>query len=244
MIEMNGMILGIDFLHYLYYFHYIRKQYNMKDNYEETLKLAKKREANSNLKACASDVFYIYDPKLQKEITEEGKKAIDKYKKLFGDSDECYVKLDSLIKFNKMLHDGKHTREECYLYLSEEKNKLESEFYNKHGFYMNMDYNFLYPEMIVNEDLFNKIKNNKNMECYIEEYLNPNNEKEHSYEEIKGWVQEMNKEGKSIPEIKNYLMEKLSIYQDTEEQLIYEKLINCMINNKKYCDRFTREVYQ
>ena len=47
-----------------------------------------------------------------------------------------------------MLHDGKHTREECYLYLSEEKNKLEYKFYQKHGFYMNMDYNFLYPERI------------------------------------------------------------------------------------------------
>ena len=54
----------------------------------------------------------------------------------------------ALDKFNDMLHDGKHTREECYLYLSEEKNKLEQQFYNKHGFYMNMNYNFLYPERI------------------------------------------------------------------------------------------------
>ena len=82
------------------------------------------------------------------------------------------------------------------------------------------------------------------MEHYIEEYLNPNINIGYSYTEIKGWVQDLHKQGKSIQEIKNYLMEKLEIFTDSEEQLIYEKLINCMINNKKYRDRLTGEIYQ
>lgn len=53
-----------------------------------------------------------------------------------------------IIKFNEMLHDGKHTREECYAYLQEKKNELEQEFYEKHGFRYDMSYSFLYPEMI------------------------------------------------------------------------------------------------
>ena len=41
------------------------------NDFQNALKLARKIEANSNLKACASDVFYIHDPELIKEITEE-----------------------------------------------------------------------------------------------------------------------------------------------------------------------------
>lgn len=82
------------------------------------------------------------------------------------------------------------------------------------------------------------------MEHYIEEYFNPINDLDYSYAEIKGWVQDLYKQGKSIPEIKHYLMDKLDIFTDSEEQMIYERLINCMINNKKYCDRLTKEIYQ
>lgn len=126
----------------------------MEDNkYQDILNLVKKREANSNLKACASDIFYIHDPKLIEEITKKGQEVIKKYKKLFGDSDECYVTKDALDKFNEMLNDGKHTREECYNYLAEEKNKLEYKFYQDHGFPISLDFMFLYPERICN---FNK----------------------------------------------------------------------------------------
>ena len=101
----------------------------MEDNkYQDILNLVKKREANSNLKAYASDVFYIYDPELMKKITETSKETIKEYKELFGDSDECYVTKDALDKFNEMFHDGKHTREECFNYLKQEKNKLENKF--------------------------------------------------------------------------------------------------------------------
>ena len=218
----------------------------MDENYYNALQLAEKIEANTNLQACASDVFYIHNPKLIEEITKKGQEAIQKYKKLFGDSDECYVTKDALDKFNEMLHDGKHTREECYNYLVEEKNKLECKFYQKNGFPISLDFMFLYPESISSynkKDIINKNKN-KHMERYIEDYLNPNNELDYSYSEIKGWVLDLHKQGKSIPEIKNYLMDKLEIFTDSEEQLIYEKIIDCMINNKKYCDRSTREVYQ
>ena len=126
----------------------IKEKYPDEKEYAEKLKLFYKIYMNSFDTPCASDVFHINDPKLMKEITEKGKEEIDKYKELFGESDECYVTENALDKFNEMLHDGKHTREECYLYLSEEKNKLEYKFYQKHGFYMNMDYNFLYPERI------------------------------------------------------------------------------------------------
>ena len=126
----------------------IKEKYPDREEYAEKLRLLYKIYMNSFDTPCASDVFYINDPELIKEITEKGKEAINKYKELFGESDECYVTKDALDKFNEMLHDGKHTREECYLYLSEQKNKLEQQFYNKHGFYMNMDYNFLYPERI------------------------------------------------------------------------------------------------
>jgi len=82
------------------------------------------------------------------------------------------------------------------------------------------------------------------MEHYIEEYFNSINDLDYSYAEIKGWVQDLYKQGKSIQEIKHYLMDKLDIFTDSEEQMIYERLINCMINNKKYCDRLTKEIYQ
>lgn len=216
------------------------------DEFYDALTLAQKREANSNLKACAPNVFYIHDPELEQKITETGKKFIEKYKELFNNEGECYVTKDALDKFNEMLHDGKHTREECYNYLVEEKNKLECKFYQKNGFPIPLDFMFLYPESISSynkKDIINKNKN-KHMERYIEDYLNPNNELGYSYSEIKELVQNLHKQGKSIPEIKNYLMENLDIVQDYEEQLIYEKLIDCMINNKRYCDRQTREVYQ
>lgn len=54
----------------------------------------------------------------------------------------------TILKFNEMLHDGKHTREECYDWLNEEKNKKENDFYNEHGFHMDMSYLFLYPEIM------------------------------------------------------------------------------------------------
>ena len=216
------------------------------DEFYDALQLAEKIKANTNLQACASDVFYIHDPKLIEEITKKGQEAIDKYKKLFGDSDECYVTKDAFDKFNEMLNDGKHTQEECYNYLVEEKNKFEYKFYQNHGFPISLDFMFLYPESISSSNINNIINKTKDndMEHYIEDYLNPNNELDYSYSEIKGWVLDLHKQGKSIPEIKNYLMDKLEIFTDSEEQLIYEKIIDCMINNKKYCDRSTREVYQ
>ena len=247
----------------------IKEKYPDKKDYIENLKLAQKIQMNSDLKSCTSNVFHIYDEKLMEEITKKGQEAIDKYKKLFGDSDECYVTKDALDKFNEMLNDGKHTREECYNYLVEEKNKLEFkfdkslstqeiiekynemlhdskhtfeqaygwmmmeknkqdfEFYQKTGMHLCNDYAFLYPESISSSninDIINKNKN-KHMEHYIEEYLNPNNDLDYSYSEIKEWVLDLHKQGKSIPEIKNYLMEKLEIFTDSEEQLIYDKLI-------------------
>ena len=120
----------------------------MDENYYNALQLAEKIEANTNLQACASDVFYIHDSKLIEEITKKGQEAIQKYKKLFGDSDECYVTKDALDKFNEMLNDGNHTRKECYNYLAEEKNKLEYKFYKNHGFPISLDFMFLYPESI------------------------------------------------------------------------------------------------
>ena len=53
-----------------------------------------------------------------------------------------------IIEFNLMLNDGAHTREECYDWLLKQKYKREQAFYEEHGFYMNMDFNYLYPELI------------------------------------------------------------------------------------------------
>ena len=82
------------------------------------------------------------------------------------------------------------------------------------------------------------------MTYYIDEYLNPNSDLDYSYDEIKQWVINLNNEGKSITEIKDYLMEKLDIYDNYDEQLICEKIINCMINNKKYRNRVTGQMHQ
>ena len=82
------------------------------------------------------------------------------------------------------------------------------------------------------------------MAYYIDDYFVENNQLGYSYNDIKNIVLDLNNQGKSIPEIKNYLMEKLDIYNDSEEQLIYERIINCMINNKRYCNRITKEIYQ
>ena len=55
---------------------------------------------------------------------------------------------EAIVKFNEMLHDGKHSREECYSFLDKKKYELEKEFYEKNGFRYDMSYDFLYPEMI------------------------------------------------------------------------------------------------
>jgi hypothetical protein len=52
------------------------------------------------------------------------------------------------IKFNDMLNDGKHTWEECYAWLMEQKNIEDMEFYQKHGFHLCNDFSYLYPEAI------------------------------------------------------------------------------------------------
>ena len=53
-----------------------------------------------------------------------------------------------IIEFNLMLNDGAHTREECYDWLHKRKFKREQEFYEKHGIYMDMSFNYLYPEIM------------------------------------------------------------------------------------------------
>jgi len=56
---------------------------------------------------------------------------------------------EAIDKFNNMLHSGKHSREECYSYLYNEKAKIENNFYKEHGFFMDMGFSFLYPERFV-----------------------------------------------------------------------------------------------
>lgn len=51
-------------------------------------------------------------------------------------------------KFNEMLYDPNYTTEQAWEFLEEEKNACEYEFFQEHGFYMDMDYQFLYPCMI------------------------------------------------------------------------------------------------
>jgi hypothetical protein len=67
-----------------------------------------------------------------------------------------------LDKFNEMLHDGKYTPGEAYSYLRSEQYRLENEFYEKHGFHMDMSYNFLYPERIDLDYILGKLAEDKN----------------------------------------------------------------------------------
>ena len=65
-----------------------------------------------------------------------------------------------------MLHDGKHSFGEAWSYLQMSQYSLENEFYEKHGFHMNMSYAFLYPERItpLTEEQIAEIKNNRKEE--------------------------------------------------------------------------------
>ena len=58
------------------------------------------------------------------------------------------MKTEVYIKFNDMLNDGKHTYDECYAWLMEQKNIEDMEFYNKHGYHLCNDFSYLYPEAI------------------------------------------------------------------------------------------------
>lgn len=65
---------------------------------------------------------------------------------------------DAINEFNENLHSGKYPAGECYQHLYEQKNKIEHDFYKKHGFHMNMDYAFLYPERLDLTDILDKLK--------------------------------------------------------------------------------------
>ncbi len=75
---------------------------------------------------------------------------------------------EAIDTFNDELHSGKYPGLECYERLYEKKNKIESDFYKEHGFFMDMGYSFLYPERIELSDflekyneVFNKEKENE-----------------------------------------------------------------------------------
>lgn len=74
-----------------------------------------------------------------------------------------------IIEFNLMLRDGKHNRDECYSWLYKQKNKKEQKFYEEHGFMINNDFNYLYPELICSLD----VKNMKKNQLTVEFYINP-----------------------------------------------------------------------
>lgn len=71
-----------------------------------------------------------------------------KYAKAFAEAEESAERHSrAIFEFNKMLRSGKSSLE-CYQWLQMEQLKEESEFEKKHGFHMNMDFNYLYPEVI------------------------------------------------------------------------------------------------
>lgn len=82
---------------------------------------------------------------------------LDLYNK--GEFDTCKEKLEyykknnpeyntDILEFNLMLRDGKHSSMECYSWLYQQKNAREQKFYEEHGFRLNDDFNYLYPELI------------------------------------------------------------------------------------------------
>lgn len=52
-----------------------------------------------------------------------------------------------IYKFNKMLQSGEFSRDECYAWLKTKKEEREAMFEKKHGFYLDMDFDYLYPEV-------------------------------------------------------------------------------------------------
>ena len=58
----------------------------------------------------------------------------------------------AIMKFNEMLQDPGCSNEDAWKFLEDAKLALEKEFYDDHGFYMNMDYMFLYPQIITSKE--------------------------------------------------------------------------------------------
>lgn len=53
----------------------------------------------------------------------------------------------AIFEFNKKLRNGA-TAEEAYFWLDCERHKIEQEFFEEHGFHMDFNFSFLYPEII------------------------------------------------------------------------------------------------
>lgn len=78
----------------------------------------------------------------------------------------------AIFDFNKMLRGGKMTTLDCYRWLENKQRQEETEFEIKHGFHMDMSFNYLYPEIIgpmpdTYEEWKEKIRPHKN-EAYID----------------------------------------------------------------------------
>lgn len=71
---------------------------------------------------------------------------------------------EAIMTFNEELHSKKYPAEECYKRLYEKKNNIEYEFYKKHGFYMDMGFSFLYPEIIDLSSILKELKKDKENE--------------------------------------------------------------------------------
>lgn len=87
-----------------------------------------------------------------------------------------------IFDFNQMLHSGKMKSIDCYRWLEKKQKEEEDEFEKKHGFHIDLSFNYLYPEVMWLNEKYT-----------YEEWLNSVKERTKSF---KNWIDKKYQEWK------------------------------------------------